>query len=135
MKLPALVVHDETASYEALVRLLHPHGIACPRCHRREGWRVHRCRRLPVLDYRCTYCGCVFNAWTGTILSNTHLPPSVLWQLVVAIVKRQRLTDVVRATGRSRPTLRVWYRRLRPFVLELMPNTESEANRADSSRR
>jgi predicted RNA-binding Zn-ribbon protein involved in translation (DUF1610 family) len=135
MKLPALDVHDETACYQALVHWLHPHGLACPRCGHRKGWRIHRCRRAPVLDYRCLRCNCIFNAWTGTILRNTHLPPSVLWQLVVAIVTRQRLAEVIRATGRSRPTLAIWYRRLRPFLLHSLPTTESAAECADSLRR
>ena len=135
MKQLAIDIHDEMACYQGLVDWLHPRGLACPRCGRRKGWRVHRRRRAPVVDYHCTNCRCVFNAWTGTILSQTHLPPSVLWCLVVAIVNRQRLAEVVRATGRSRSNLTIWHRRLRRFLLDSLPNTESESNGADSLRR
>lgn len=132
MKLPTLDVHDEGACYEALVNLLHPQGLACPGCGRYEGWYIHRRYRAPVLDYRCPDCRSIFNAWTGTILSKTHLPPSVLWQLVVAVVKRQSLAEVVRATGRPRSSMAIWQRRLRRFVREPMSTSDSGRRRLAS---
>lgn len=126
MKLPPVDVHNETACYQALQHWLHPHGLACPQCGRRKSWRVHRRRRAPVLDYRCTHCGCVFNAWTGTVLSHTHLPPSVLWQLLLSIATQQPLAEVVRATGRSRSNLAVWHRRLRIFLQDSSPKRRNK---------
>jgi len=126
-------VRAERLCYEKPLKLLHPHGLACPQCGCRRGWRLHRRRRAPVLDYRCP-CRCIFNAWTGTVLSNTHLPPSVLWRLVQSIRNQQRVAEVVRATSRSRSSLKVWHRRLRTFLQDSSPKAGSEAARSGSSR-
>jgi hypothetical protein len=45
---------DEDACYQKIVAILHPDGLACPRCRSRDGFRVHRRTRDPVLDYRCS---------------------------------------------------------------------------------
>ena len=66
---------DEDACYAKLVELLHPDGLACPRCGERRRLGVHRRHRDPVLDYQCGDCGRVFNAWTGTALQGTHRRP------------------------------------------------------------
>src|SRR5262249_35393360 len=57
MNTPLADVTDESACYEALVALLHREGLACPRCRARDGLKVHRRHRAPVLDYRCAGCG------------------------------------------------------------------------------
>jgi transposase-like protein len=125
MELPAIDGHDETACYESLVNLLHPQGLECPKCKSREGWHIHRRHRAPVLDYRCTRCQRVFNAWTGTVLCNTHLPPHVLWLLMESIVHQQSLTGVARATNRARSSLVVWHLRLRRFLRDSLLHREA----------
>jgi hypothetical protein len=40
---------DEDACYTKLVELLHPDGLACPRCGERQGLGIHRCRRAPLV--------------------------------------------------------------------------------------
>lgn len=67
---------DEDACYGKLVELLHPDGLACPRCGLRQRLGVHYRHRAPVQDFQCGACGRVFNAWTGTILRGTHRRPS-----------------------------------------------------------
>ena len=52
--------------------MLHPGGMARPQCGLRDGLRVHRRRRDPVLDYRCPGCRPVFNPWTGTARRGMH---------------------------------------------------------------
>jgi len=69
---PILALLDEGACYHKLAALLHPEGLACPRCGARDGLGVHRRHRAPVLDYQCAGCGCVFNAFTGTSLQGTQ---------------------------------------------------------------
>ena len=76
MDFPIAEFMDEDACYEKLVAILHPDGLACPRCQARDGLRVHRRHRAPVLDYRCDACGRVFNAFTGTAFHKTHRRPS-----------------------------------------------------------
>jgi hypothetical protein len=67
MDFPLLDLLDEQACYDFLVDALHPGGLRCPGCRSRRR-AVRRAHRDPVLDYRCTACGRVYNAWTGTEL-------------------------------------------------------------------
>src|SRR5258708_11914299 len=66
MDFPIQSFMDEDACFRFLLDLFHPKGLHCPRCHAQDGFTIHRYVREPVLDYRCTACGRVFNAWTGT---------------------------------------------------------------------
>jgi transposase-like protein len=76
MDFPIADLLDKQACYAKLVALLHPDGLACQRCGSHEGLKVHRRNRDPVLDYRCSGCGRVFNAWTGTVLQGTPRRPA-----------------------------------------------------------
>jgi hypothetical protein len=116
MHLPAIDVRDETACYHALVQLLHPQGLCCPGCGSLTGWRIHRSQRAPVVDSLCLHCHHVFNAWTGTVLRRTRLPPTVLWRLVLAIENRESPAAVAREVGRPRASLTNWYHRLQVFL-------------------
>src|SRR5437016_10843010 len=85
MEFPRVNFADEKACYAKLMDLFHPQGLSCPRCAATDGLLVHRRRRDPVLDYRCSHCGRVFNTWTGTPLEKTHHKPSELMKLLWAI--------------------------------------------------
>jgi len=76
MDFPIQDLMNEDACYQFLLDLFHPAGLRCPRCHATEGFYTHRYFREPVLDYRCSRCSRVFNAWTGTPLQGTHWRPS-----------------------------------------------------------
>src|SRR3954447_3284662 len=78
MDFPIQPFRDEDACSHFLLDVLHPEGLHCPRCHAHEGFIVHRYYREPVLDYRCSACGRVFNAWTGTAFQGTQYRPSML---------------------------------------------------------
>jgi transposase-like protein len=119
MEFYTFAVDDPTACYQALLKLVHPQGVCCPGCGSRHGWRVHRSRRQPVLDYRCSHCQRVFNVWTGTPLQNTHLPPEVLRRLVQSLWHKEPLAAVARELGRPRSTLLRWQHRLRRLLREL----------------
>jgi transposase len=70
---------DQDACYHKLVGWLHPDGLDCPNCKTEDHLRVHHRHRAPVLDYRCTARGRVFNDFTGTALAGTHrLPAEVM---------------------------------------------------------
>jgi transposase-like protein len=75
MDFPIADLMDEDACYAKLLAWLHPDGLACPRCGSRDDLRVHRRHRAPVLDYRCSSCRRVFNAYTGTCLHATKRRP------------------------------------------------------------
>jgi ISXO2 transposase-like protein len=76
MDFPIVDLMDQDACYHKLVGLLHPDGLACPSCKADDYTHVHRRHRAPVLDYRCTACRRVFNAFTGTPLGGTHRTPA-----------------------------------------------------------
>jgi transposase-like protein len=103
---------NETSCYEALVRLLHPDGLACPKCGAREGLGVHRRHREPVVDYQCSQCRRVFNAWSGTVLDKARLRPSTLLQIVRGIVDQRSSSGLAKQLACSRYALLRWRRRL-----------------------
>jgi transposase-like protein len=74
MDFPLAELMDADACYAKLLTWLHPAGLACPRCGSRDGLGVHRRHRAPILDYRCTACRRVFNAFTGTALQGSKRP-------------------------------------------------------------
>jgi transposase len=78
MDFPITDLMDQDACYARLVQWLHPHGLACPRCHRDDRMPVHRRGRAPVLDFRCGHCHRVFNAFTGTSLHGAKRRPAEL---------------------------------------------------------
>ena len=62
MDFPIGELMDESACYDFLGGLLHPHGLRCPHCGDRDRLRVHRRDRAPILVYRCAACRRIFNA-------------------------------------------------------------------------
>lgn len=82
MDFPLSDLMDEQASYDFLVALLHPDGLACPRCHRQDDRKIHRHDRVPILVYRCAHCHRIFNAFTDTILHGTKRRPRE-WVLIL----------------------------------------------------
>ena len=67
MDFPLTDLMDEPACYDFLVTLLHPDGLACPRCHRHDGLEVHRRDRAPLLVYGCPHCSRIFHAFTDGV--------------------------------------------------------------------
>ena len=84
MDFPIAEFLDEDACYQKIVAILHPDGLACPRCQSRDGFRVHRRTRDPVLDSRGS-CGRVFNAFTGTVFAKTHRRPAAIFLILRGI--------------------------------------------------
>ena len=106
----------EPSIYRKLVEVLHPAGLACPRCGATEGLRVHRRHREPVIDYLCTECFRVFNAWTGTALQGTHRPPSEILYIMHGIEAGASTSFLARELGCRRPSLIALRRRLEPLA-------------------
>src|SRR6516165_11113175 len=98
-------IHDlmnEDACYQFLLDLLHPAGLRCPRCHTVEGFYTHRYFREPVLDYRCSHCGRVFNAWTGTPFQGTHWRPSQMVLILRGFAQGTSTAQLARELSCSR---------------------------------
>ena len=102
----------EGMCYCALLNVLHPAGLACPRCRSSRNLRVHRRHREPVIDYQCGECGRVFNAWTGTALQKTHRRPSQLVQLLRGMLQGTSTAQLARDLGCQRSQLLALRRRL-----------------------
>ncbi len=96
---------DEGACYTKLVALLHPDGLACPRCGERQHLGVHRCHRAPLVDFQCGGCGRVFNAFTGTSLQGTHRRPSQLLMILRGVAQGTPTAQMARELGCDRKEL------------------------------
>ena len=122
MDFPIAELMDEDACYERLVAVLHPDGLACPRCQARDGLRVHRRHRAPVLDYRCDSCGRVFNAFTGTAFHKTQRRPSEVMLILRGICQGETTARLARELKRHRQHL-----------LRLRPKLQGQALKAADS--
>ena len=118
MDFPIVEFLDEDACYEKLVEVLHPGGLACPRCQARDGLRVHRRHRAPVLDYRGDGCGHVFNAFTGTAFHKTHRRPSEILLILRGIAQGETTARLARELNRHRQHLLKPRHRLQGAALE-----------------
>ena len=109
---------DEDACYRKIIAILHPDGLACPRCQSRDGFRVHRRTRDPLLDSRGS-CGRVFNAFTGTAFHQTHRRPAEILLILRGIAQGTTPARLARELNRHRPHL-----------LQLRPQLQEQAFRA-----
>lgn len=106
MDFPILDLMDQGACYGRLLELLHPEGLACPRCAARDGLNVHRRRPgSPVIDYRCKGCRRVFNLYTGTPWQGTHFDPATILLILRGIAQGTPTARLARELGLSRPHL------------------------------
>jgi transposase-like protein len=90
---------NERACYDELVRFLHPDGLRCNRCGAKDGLRVHRRSRDPVLSYICASCFCVFNAWTGTVIQGLHRRPSEILAILSRVITGMPTARIARELG------------------------------------
>src|SRR4051812_44173519 len=105
MDFPIADLMDQDACYHRLVGLLHPDGLACPSCQTGDHLRVHRRHRAPVLDYRCTACRRVFNAFTGTALGGTHRTPAQIMLILRGFAQGVPTAQLARELGCDRKHL------------------------------
>jgi transposase-like protein len=105
MDFPLIDLMDEHACYERLLSLLHPDGLACPRCGAADRLGVHRRHRDPVIDYQCGHCGRVFNAFTGTPLQGIRRPPAQLLLILRGIADAAPTAQMARELGCDRKHL------------------------------
>src|SRR5947209_9576438 len=105
MDFPIQEFMDEDACFRFLLDLFHPAGLRCPRCHAQDGFAIHRYVREPLLDDRCTACGRVFHAWTGTVFQGTHDRPSTLILIIRGFARGVSTAQLARELGCSRRNL------------------------------
>jgi hypothetical protein len=90
---------NEKLCYDELVRFLHPDGLHCPRCHAKDGLRVHRRDRDPVVCDICSSCFAVFNAWTGTVIQGVHRRPSEILYILSRVIDGVPTARIARDLG------------------------------------
>ena len=112
MDFPLADLMDEHARYGRIVAVLHPDGLACPRCGG-DRLGVHRRHRQPVIAYRCRDCRRVFNAWTGTILQGTHRRPGQLLLILHGVATGEPTARMARELGCDRMKLLALRHKLR----------------------
>jgi transposase-like protein len=117
MDFPVIEFLDEEACYAKLVALLHPDGLACPRCGAHDHLGVHRRHRAPVLDYQCGHCGRVFNAWTGTILQGMQRSPARILLILRGVAQGVPTAQLARELGCDRMKLLALRHRLQDNAL------------------
>src|SRR3954453_15434203 len=105
MDFPLTGLMDPDACYQKLLGLPHPDGLVCPTCKTDDHLHVHRRHRAPVLDYRCTACGRVFNAFTGTSLAGTHRPPAQIMLILRGFAQGVPTAQLARELGCDRKHL------------------------------
>src|SRR5436190_24354907 len=108
---------NEVECYDWLVAQLHPQGIRCPQCGATKGLGIHRRHRAPVLDYQCGHCGRVFNAWTDTVLANTHRRPSEVVLILRGVLQGTCTAQLARELNCDRKHLLTPGRKLQGFAL------------------
>ena len=114
MDFPIQDLMNEDACYQFLLDLFHP-PLRCSRCHAADGFYTQRDFREPVLDYRCSRCSRVFNAWTGTRSGG------VIWPSALATGP-----DPPRiAQGRPPPNWQFELSGSRRHLLDLVPSAAS----------
>jgi hypothetical protein len=94
-------LRDERACYDWLVALLHPGGLACPRCRGTDAF-IHRHHRDPVLDSRCKACGRVYNAFTGTDWQGAQFRPAQVELILRGFAQGRTTAGLARELGCSR---------------------------------
>lgn len=132
MDFPLTGLLDEDACYARLVEVLHPDGLACPRCGG-DRLGVHRRHRAPVLDYRCRDCRRVFNAFTGTALQKTARRPSALLLILRGFAQGVTTSRLARELGCDRMKLLGLRHRLQGHAVAgldpaALPDTTVEAD-------
>lgn len=105
MDFPITDLMDQDACYHKFVGWLHPDGLDCPNCKTDDHLRVHHRHRAPVLDHRCTACGRVFNAFTGTPLAGTHRTPAEIVLILRGFAQGVPTAQLARELGCDRKHL------------------------------
>jgi transposase-like protein len=106
MDFPIIDLMDADGCRRKLLDLLHPDGLACPRCGARDGLNIHRRRPdPPVVDHRCKGCRRVFNMFTNTAWQGTHLSPAQILLILRGIAQGAPTARLARELGISRQHL------------------------------
>ena len=72
IRFPITELMDKKECYNNLLNILHKEGFGCPNGHPLPPEQApHDNKRMPLVDYKCRICGCVYNIFTNTMWSGT----------------------------------------------------------------
>jgi len=114
---------DEQKCYDFLVSVLHPKGLGCPRCHKpvtQAG--IHRHARAPVLYYHCG-CGCVYNAFAGTLWQGPHHSCSTIIRILQGISQGVTTMHLAKELGLDRKHLLERRHQIQALAARASPRT------------
>ena len=94
--------HDERTFYRKLLKLLHPDGLACPRCGSRHFNQVSSDYATSVPSYWCSDCTRCFDAWTGTLLQGACCPASEVYRELLCVLRPRRWARIAQIRVASR---------------------------------
>lgn len=107
---------DEQKCYEFLLNILQPDGLHCPKCKTPvEEGKVHRRDRAPLLYFRCS-CGCIYNAFTGTVWQGTHHRCSVVIRILQGFAQGVPTQHLAKELGIDRKHLLERRHKLQGFI-------------------
>jgi transposase-like protein len=121
MIFPITELLDDARSEKWLLEHFHPEGLQCPKCSstRRRIFRETQTSRLLV--YRCLECESIYNLYTGTVFSKTHLRPSQVVLLLRGVTKGESSMSLSEELGVSRTTVHELRKRLQANAERLQP--------------
>ena len=117
MTFPVTDLWDEQKCHDFLLNLLHPQGLACPRCTAPVPQaRVHRRDRAPILQYQCR-CGRIYNLFTRTIWQGTHHSCATIIEIMRGITQGKPTLKLAAELGVDRKHLLARRHQLQTYAL------------------
>lgn len=115
-------IHDllnEQASYDFLLKVLHPDGLHCPHGHPLPADQApHDRHRAPLCDYRCRQCGAVYNIFTKTIWSKSRYRCSTIILIMRGIAQGTPTLHLAQELGLDRSNLLAHRHALQQLIAE-----------------
>ncbi len=107
--------------YNFLLSTFHPDGLACPNGHNIDNCKIHKCRRKPIIDYRCK-CGRCFNLFTGTVLQGTKLSVMQIILCFDGLVRGIPVSSIAKEIGTGRKGTGNVCNKIREIVFDIKRN-------------
>lgn len=134
MRFPITDLLSEQECYDFLLHTLHPDGMKCPNEHPLpKNQAPHDVSRVPIVDYRCRTCGCVYNLFTGTVWSGTHYDCATIILIMRGVSQGVPTMQLADELNRDYGTLLERRHRIQELALEnrpteALPDQETEAD-------
>jgi transposase-like protein len=113
---------SEQASYDFLLKVLHPDGLQCPQGHPLPSDQApHDRHRDPLFDYRCRQCGAVYNIFSGTIWAKSRYRCSTIILIMRGIAQGTPTNHLAQELGIDRSSLLAHRHAIQKLIVERLP--------------